>query len=364
MTSTAPPWETPTDSAADEGRADIKSLGRTGLAEAMRDLGEPAYRAAQLEHWLYGRRAASFAGMSDLPATLRDRLDTAFSLGVPDLVERRVSRLDGTRRYLWRLADGVVVESVGMPGDNRLTACFSTQAGCAMGCRFCATGAGGFVRDLTPGEIVDQVTGVAADFGLRVSNAVAMGQGEPFANYDATISALRLLNSPEGPNIGARHLTVSTCGLLSGIRRFATEPEQFTLAVSLHAARQATRDRLMPALRGQPLARLRSTLVGYVTATGRRPTLEYALIEGVNDGDGDLRALVRFCEGLLCHVNIIPMNPVEGSGLARPRREVPKRFVDTLTASGIEATVRAERGADIDAACGQLSQAHSGDAPA
>jgi len=343
-------------------RTDVKSLDRDGLAEAMKTLGEPAYRARQLERWLYGRRAASFSEMSDLPSALRDRLDTSYSVGVPALVDRRVSRLDDTRRYLWRLDDGVVVESVGMPGEGRLTVCFSSQAGCAMGCRFCATGAGGFVRDLTPGEMVDQVTGVAADFECRVSNAVAMGQGEPFANYDATICALRYLNSPEGPGIGARHLTVSTCGVLSGIRRFAAEPEQFTLAVSLHAARQATRDRLMPALRGQPLVRLRSTLVGYVTATGRRPTLEYALIEGVNDGEGDLRALVRFCEGLLCHVNIIPVNPIEGTALARPPREVPKRFVETLAASGVEATVRVERGADIDAACGQLSQLHAADA--
>ncbi len=196
---------------------------------------------------------------------------------------RRESASDGTRKYLWRLADGATVESVGLPGGGRLTVCLSTQVGCAMGCAFCATGQGGFVRDLSPGEIADQVTAVARDFGSRVTNAVAMGQGEPFANYESTLAAFRFLNSKDGAGIGARHLTVSTAGSIPGIRRFASEPEEFTLAVSLHSAVQSTRDFLMPGVRRWPLAGLRAARRDYTERTNRRLTFEYALIDSMND---------------------------------------------------------------------------------
>jgi 23S rRNA (adenine2503-C2)-methyltransferase len=293
--------------------------------------------------------------MTDLPAAVRETLDACLSLSVPEVVERQVST-DGTRKYLLRLADGVMIETVGLPTEGRLTVCFSTQAGCAMGCSFCATGRGGLVRSLSAGEMVDQLIVVARDFGERVSNAVAMGQGEPFANYDATLAALRFMNAKDGIGIGARHITVSTCGLIPGIRRFATEPEQFTLAVSLHSAVQATRDQLMPGVRTYPLRPLRAELVAYAEATGRRPTLEFALMGGVNDTSAELAALTRFCDGMLCHVNLIPINPVEGSKLSRPAREAAVRFREALTRAGVEASVRLERGADIDAACGQLRQ--------
>jgi 23S rRNA (adenine2503-C2)-methyltransferase len=204
--------------------------------------------------------------------------------------------------------------------------------------------------------MVRQLQIVAADFGQRVTGAVAMGQGEPFANYDATLGALRYINAPEGLGIGARHLTVSTCGLLQGIRRFAAEPEQFTLAVSLHSAVQATRDRLMPGVKGIPLTRLREELVAYADHTGRRPTLEYALAAGVNDTDDELQALIAFCRGALVHVNLIPINPVVGTGLTRGDAARARHFRDALKASGTEASIRVERGADIDAACGQLRQ--------
>lgn len=229
-----------------------------------------------------------------------------------------------------------------------------------MGCSFCATGRGGLTRDLTPGEMLDQLTLVASDFGSRISNAVAMGQGEPFANYDALLAALRYMNAKDGVGVGARHLTVSTCGLLPGIARFATEPEQFTLAVSLHSAKQSTRDRLMPAVRKYRLRELRAALVAYAEATGRRPTLEYALVGGVNDGGDELAALVGFCSGLLCHVNLIPVNPVSGTGMTRPAAETARRFRDALMRAGVETSVRVERGADIDAACGQLRQRTKG----
>jgi 23S rRNA (adenine2503-C2)-methyltransferase len=225
-----------------------------------------------------------------------------------------------------------------------------------MGCTFCATGRSGFVRDLNAGEMVRQVMLVARDFGRRVTNAVAMGQGEPFANYEAVLGALRFMNADDGLGIGARHLTVSTCGLLAGIRRFSAEPEQFTLAVSLHSAVGATRGKLMPGVRGISLTSLRHAIIDYAQTTGRRPTLEYALIAGVNDTPAELEALVAFARGLLVHVNLIPVNPVEGTGLKRAETARARAFADTLAAVGVEATIRTERGADIDAACGQLRQ--------
>lgn len=334
-------------------RLDIKALDPAGLASLAEEMGLPRYRGDQLLAWLHGRGATSFDEMSDLPADLRERLASRYRADVARLGKPMTSA-DGTRKYLVTFADGASVETVGLPARDRLTVCFSTQAGCAMGCAFCATGLGGFERDLTAGEMVDQVRLAAADFGMRVTNAVAMGQGEPFANYGPTLGALRFMNHPKGLGIGARHLTVSTCGLLPGIRRFAEEPEQFTLAVSLHSAVQGTRDRLMPAVRRFPLRELRPALAWYAESTGRRPTLEYALIAGVNDTDAELEALVGFARGLLCHVNVIPANPVAETGYARSGRDRVRVFLRALAGAGVEASERAERGADIDAACGQL----------
>ena len=333
----------------------IEALTSTGIAAAMDALGEPRYRARQVVRWLYARGAASFDEMTDLPVALRERLATRFIVRGA-VIEASQTSSDGTRKYLVRFGDGTAVETVGLPDEGRLTVCFSTQAGCAMGCTFCATGRGGFSRDLLPGEIARQVLLVARDFGRRVTNAVAMGQGEPFANYDAVLGALRLLNSPDALGIGARHLTVSTCGLLAQLRRFATEPEQFTLAVSLHSAVQTTRDRLMPGLRGVGVGALRQSLIEYASETGRRPSLEYTLIAGVNDSDAELESLVEFCRGMLVHVNLIAVNPAGGGSFSRSSADRARRFRDRLVATGTEATIRVERGGDIDAACGQLRQ--------
>lgn len=334
----------------------IKGLGRAEIAGLLADLGAPRYRTAQVVRWLYARGVHAFDEMTDLPASLRTRLSDTLALPVPTIEQRQTSRIDDTRKYLFELADGELVEAVGLPSGDRLTVCFSTQAGCAMGCAFCATGAAGYVRDLAPGEMVDQVRLVAEDYGRRASNAVAMGQGEPFVNYDAVLAGLRFMNDPDALGIGARHLTVSTCGIVTGIRRFAQEPEQFTLAVSLHSAVQATRDRLMPGVRGVPLPQLRAALVDYGEKTGRRPSFEYALIEGVNDTDAELAALVEFARGMLVHVNLIPANPVRGLAFERSPAERAGIFESRLTRAGVEASVRAERGSDIDAACGQLRQ--------
>ena len=345
--------------APDDDLVGIKALDRRGLEALVDDLGQPRFRARQIEHWLYGRGVGSFAEMTDLPAVLRETLADRLALSHPSILQRQQSS-DGTRKYLVGLAGGATVETVGLPSGDRLTVCFSTQAGCAMGCSFCATGTGGLVRDLGPGEMVDQVRLVADDYGRRVTNAVAMGQGEPFANYEATLGALRFMNADSGLGIGARHLTVSTCGLLAGIARFAEEPEQFTLAVSLHSAVQQTRDRLMPGVRAFGLSQLRTALIDYAEKTGRRPSLEFALIDGVNDSPAELAALVSFCRGMLVHVNLIPMNPVTDTGFARSPAERLAAFELGLSDAGIEVSVRAERGSDIDAACGQLRQRAAG----
>lgn len=334
---------------------DIGTLSREGIEAFVGASGQATYRTRQLVRWIYGRGATSFDAMSDLSAEFREQLKERFFIGELAVAARQEAA-DGTRKYLVRLGDGVTVETVGLPEEDRLTVCFSVQAGCGMGCTFCATGRSGLVRDLTPGEIVRQVRLVADDFGRRVTNAVAMGQGEPFANYDNVLAALRFMNADDGLGIGARHLTVSTCGILAGIRRFTEEPEQFTLAISLHSAVPETRAALMPGVSGVRLGALREALMDYSRVTGRRPTLEYALIADVNDTAAELEALVAFTRGMLVHVNLIPVNPVEGAGTRRSEATRARAFRDTLAAVGVEASIRVERGADIDAACGQLRQ--------
>ena len=336
-------------------RRDVHALTRGELTELLSSLGQPAFRAKQIEEWVWSKNARSFDDMTNLPKTLREQLAARLSLGVASEVARQASA-DGSRKYLLRLSDGVCVECVGMPSGSRLAVCASTQAGCAMGCAFCATGGAGLTRSLTAAEIYEQVMHVRDDFGSRVTSVVLMGQGEPFMNYDATLDALRRLNSPDGAGIGARHLTVSTCGVIPQIMRFANEPEQFTLAVSLHSAVQKTRNALMPGVRKYSLVNLYNAMGEYVNKTGRRPTYEYALIGGVNDTDAEMQALCDFCEGTLAHVNLIQLNEVEGSKLRPSTAARAEDFVRSLARVGVEATVRNSRGADIDAACGQLKQ--------
>ena len=293
--------------------------------------------------------------MTNLPKALRTSLAERYTLGGLTQLARQESA-DGSRKYLLGLSDGAAVECVGMPTGSRLAVCASTQAGCGMGCAFCATGASGLTRSLTASEIYEQVMHVRDDFDSRVTSVVLMGQGEPFANYDATLSALRRMNSPEGLGIGARHLTVSTCGIIPQILRFAREPEQFTLAVSLHSAVQKTRNLLMPGVKRWSLLNLYEAMGTYVDLTGRRPTYEFALIRGVNDTEDELGSLVDFCRGTLCHVNIIQLNEVPGSKFQPSSEARAGEFVRRLERVGVEATIRNSRGADIDAACGQLRQ--------
>ena len=340
----------PTDNAE---KRDLHSLTHGELLELLAGLGQPKFRAKQIEEWVWEKNASSFDDMTNLPKALREQLSEMVTLGGVEEVARQVSA-DGSRKYLLRFPDSVSVECVGMPSRSRLAVCASTQAGCPMGCAFCATGAAGLTRSLTAAEIYEQVMHVRDDFNERVTSVVLMGQGEPFLNYDATLEALRRLNSPDGAGIGARHLTVSTCGLIPQIMRFANEPEQFTLAVSLHSAVQRTRNALMPGVRKYSLVNLYNAMGEYVDKTGRRPTYEYALIGGVNDTDA--QALCDFCEGTLAHVNLIQLNEVEGSKFRPSTPGRAEDFVRALASVGVEATLRNSRGSDIDAACGQLKQ--------
>lgn len=341
--------------APEETKRSIRDMTHGELLQLLEELGQPKFRAKQIEEWVWERGVSSFDDMTNLPKALRAQLAERCTLGSLTLRTSRTS-VDGSKKYLLRCPDGVQVECVGMPTGNKLAVCASTQAGCAMGCAFCATGAAGLTRSLTASEIYDQVMHVRDDFGQRVTSVVLMGQGEPFNNYDATLAAMRRLNSPDGMGIGARHITVSTCGVIPQILRFAREPEQFTLAVSLHSAVQRTRNLLMPGVRKWSLLNLYEAMGTYVDKTGRRPTYEYALIRGVNDNDEELGSLVDFCRGTLAHVNIIQLNEIPGSHFQPASEARAGEFVRRLTNVGVEATIRVSRGADIDAACGQLSQ--------
>ena len=335
----------------------IKTYGIAQLKELLAEYGQPAFRVKQLLEWLYPKQAGSFDEMTNLPRDLRERLAAEFSV-VGVAADERLVSADGTRKYLFRLHDGASIETVGIPSEDgdRLTVCFSTQVGCPMRCAFCATGQEGFVRNLGLGEMVDQVLAVQDDFGRRVTNLVAMGQGEPFLNLDAVLDALSVLNDPKGIAIGARKITVSTCGVIPGIQAFSQVKQQFTLAVSLHAARQDVRNRLMPKAAAYPLEQLRAALLDYVAATNRRVTLEYIMIRDMNDSDDDLAALLSFCEGLLCHVNFIPVNAVDSLSCLPSTPETIRKWLLTCENAHVEATLRSSRGSDINGACGQLKQ--------
>ena len=336
-------------------KRDIRDLTYFELSEVVAECGQPAFRTKQLHEWIAVKNVCSFDEMTNLPKALRAKLAEDYCFNIPTELVKQVSK-DGSRKYLLEFADGISVETVGMPTRNKLAVCVSTQAGCAMGCAFCATGFNGLNRSLTAREIVDQVLHVAHDFGERVTSVVFMGQGEPFNNFDNVVTALRTLNDPEGLAIGARHLTVSTCGIIPGIKRFAELPEQFTLAISLHSAVQSTRNQLMPSVKKFTLPRLHEAIQAYSEKTGRRPTYEYAMIDGVNDNNPEMNALVEFCEGTLCHVNLIQLNDIDGSPLKPSPVHKVEELQKRLTMHGVETTIRNSRGGDIDAACGQLKQ--------
>ena len=330
---------------------DIKSMDLAELTELMRSLGEPPFRAKQVFHWLY-RGVGSFDEMSDLAKPLREKLARCCQITVPQVERKQVSAIDGTIKYLWRLEDGSCIETVLMSYEHGNTVCISCQVGCRMGCAFCASTLGGKVRDLRPSEMIDQVLFTQLDSGRPISNIVMMGIGEPLDNFDNVTRFLRLVNDPEGMNIGMRHISLSTCGLVDQIDRLAQLQLQLTLSVSLHAPDDETRSRIMPVNRSVGVERLMDACRRYFETTGRRISFEYAMIDGVNDSDDQADLLARRVRGLAAHINLIPLNHVAESPL-KPSRRV-REFQRRLEGHGLTVTVRRRLGSDIDASCGQL----------
>ena len=362
---------------------DVKSLTRDELETQFAEWHQPVYRVTQLLEWLYSRRVTSWDAMANLPKTLREKLAEKFSLQTLELIRKQGSH-GTTQKFLWRLYDHALIESVLIPaspalyGDasDRYTLCISTQVGCAYGCKFCASGLDGWKRNLAPNEIVEQVisverlgpqstvlgreSGGSAHSRLKtvdsrlVDNLVVMGMGEPLANYDNLLKALRILNAPWGGGIGARKITISTCGLAPQIRKLAGEPEQFRLAVSLHGATDEIRNKIMPVNRKYSLKELVAACEHYQGRKGRMITFEYILIAGVNDSLDQARLLAALARRLFAKVNLIPYNKVEGLSWEQPSREVQEKFLVALKKQKIAVTLRREKGHDIDAACGQL----------
>ena len=334
---------------------DLKSMTPEELAGYFKELGQPTFRAGQVFRWLH-QGVESFDEMTNLPKVLREVLNKNCVLTAPAVERKQVSKEDGTVKYLWRLADGNCIETVLMRYKHGNTVCVSSQVGCNMGCVFCASTLGGKVRDLTPSEILDQVIFTQKDSGEIISNIVMMGIGEPLDNFDNVLRFLTLVNHPDGLNIGMRHISLSTCGLIKKIDKLASLGLQLTLSVSLHAPDDETRSRLMPVNRGVGVDALMETCRRYFETTGRRISYEYAMIDGVNDSDAQADRLAELLQGQPGHVNLIPLNDVAESPL-RPSRRV-RPFQQRLESHCVTATVRRKLGGDIDASCGQLRRKH------
>ena len=330
---------------------DIKSLSRQELEELLASMGQPKFRAGQVFRWLHGG-AESFDEMTNLPQALRAQLKERAALTAPQVERKQVSRLDGTTKYLWRLADGNCVESVLMSYQHGNSICVSSEVGCLMGCAFCASTLGGLVRRLSAGEILDQIIFAQKESGRKISNIVLMGIGEPLDNFDAVMRFLELVNDPDGLGIGMRHISLSTCGLADKIDKLASYRLQLTLSVSLHAPDDESRSRLMPVNRAVGVDRLMESCKNYFAVTGRRISYEYALVDGVNDRDWQADLLARRLQNIPSHVNLIGLNEVRESPLKPSRRM--RAFQQRLEQQGITVTVRRRLGRDIDASCGQL----------
>lgn len=330
---------------------DIKSMNQEELSSFLKGLGQPAFRAKQVFQWLH-RGVRSFDEMTNLSKALREQLAQSCLLAPPTVERKQVSALDGTIKYLWRLHDGNCIETVLMRYKHGNTVCISSQVGCRMGCAFCASTIAGKVRDLTPAEMLDQVLFTQIDSGAPISNIVLMGIGEPLDNFDTVMRFLELVNHPDGMNIGMRHISLSTCGLVDRIDELAKRQLQLTLSVSLHAPDDETRSKIMPVNKSVGVERLFASCRRYFEQTGRRISYEYAMIDGVNDTDWQADLLASHLKGTPGHVNLIPLNEVKESPL-RPSRRVAA-FQKRLESQGVTVTVRRKLGGDIDASCGQL----------
>ncbi len=334
-------------------KLDLLSMTIEELESLLLETGHKKFHAKQIFQWTH-KGIKDIDGMTNLSKELRNQLKEIAYINRLEIVKKLVSNIDGTVKYLFKLIDGSVIESVLMKYQHGYSVCISSQVGCRMGCRFCASTGIGFVRNLAPGEILDQIISIQTDVKQRIGNVVIMGIGEPLDNYDNVVKFLRLVNHKDGLNIGARHISVSTCGLVPKILELSKENIPVTLSISLHAPNDSIRDKIMPVNKRYSIDKLIEACKIYTETTNRRITFEYALIEGVNDSKDNALELAGLLKGMLCHVNLIPVNTVDGAGFRRSSKETIAKFKDILEKYGIETTVRRELGSDINAACGQL----------
>ena len=335
-------------------KIDIKSMNLAELTEFVASIGEKAFRAKQLYQWLHVKQVYAFDDMTNLSKAFREKLDEVSFITDLKQEQVQISQIDGTRKYLFLLEDGNVIESVLMRYKHGNSVCISSQVGCRMGCRFCASTLDGLVRGLRPSEMIDQIYKIGQDIGERISNVVVMGTGEPMDNYDNLLKFITLLTDENGLNISQRNLTVSTCGIVPRMRQLADEKLSITLALSLHASNQKKRLELMPVANKYDIHDVIDACKYYFDQTGRRVTFEYSLVGGVNDTDEDARALSQLIHGMNCHVNLIPVNPIKERDYVQSNVAVIAAFKNKLEKNGINVTVRREMGRDIDGACGQL----------
>ena len=336
---------------------DIKSMNKEELKNLMTELGEKPFRAKQIYSWLHEHLVTSYEEMGNIPGKLKEKLK-AYPIVALEMVDEQISAIDGTRKYLFRLSDGNVIESVLMRYKHGNSVCISSQVGCKMGCRFCASTIGGWTRNLLPSEMLDQIYRIQSITGERVSNVVVMGTGEPMDNYDNIVWFVHLLSDEGGLNISQRNITVSTCGIVPKIYELAKEKLQITLALSLHAPNDEKRRELMPVAQRYSMDEVLDACRNYFQETGRRITFEYSLVAGVNDSDEDARELSSRIHDINCHVNLIPVNPIKERSYRRSTHLAVENFKIKLEKCGINVTIRREMGSDIDGACGQLRKSY------
>ena len=339
-------------------KRDLKSMNLEQVKAVMEELGEKAFRAKQIYDWMHTKLVDSFEEMTNLSKALRDKLSENFELTSLNVVDKRESAKDGTCKFLFELSDNRVIESVLMKYKHGNSVCISSQVGCRMGCRFCASTLGGLERNLTPAEMLDQIYKIQKMSGERVSNVVLMGTGEPLDNYDNVLKFIQLLTDENGLNISQRNITVSTCGLVNRIKDLAEEELQITLAISLHAPNDRVRKEIMPIANKYSIKEIIDAVTFYYNKTGRRISFEYSLVEGVNDSEDNAKELIHVVRGLNCHVNLIPVNPIKERDFKQTQMQFVQNFKNILEKNRINVTIRREMGSDIDAACGQLRKSY------
>jgi len=340
-----------------QSKVALKNFTEAQMKDFMKTIGEKSFRGSQIFSWIY-RGAKSFDDMNNIPKGLRDKLEQVSYIGNIEMELKLESKKDGTKKYLFELKDGNIIETVMMDYESRVTVCVSNQVGCRMGCRFCASTIDGLVRNLEPWEILDQIMKIQEDTGKRVSNIVLMGSGEPLDNFENTKKFLEVVNDENGLNIGYRHITLSTCGIAPKMHELADLGLPINLALSLHSPYDESRKEIMPVANAYSIKEILDACRYYIAKTNRRVTFEYALIKDVNDSEKDAQALSKLLKGMLCHVNIIPINKVEERDFEKPDKTFVYKFRDNLEKNNIPATVRISMGSDISGACGQLRRKH------